>query len=89
MAQSEVLVFPDGTEVAAFFTKGRRLAVHRPLGSKKDYIVTHVPDHAIVLRTRLKGDGTSAAKALEWLFDRLKPEEIEMVVRRLVSVSEY
>lgn len=63
------------------FTKGRKFAVHRPIGSKKDYVVTHVESLKCVLRVRLKTEAMAAAKALEFLADRVS----DLCIRRIIE----
>lgn len=83
------ITFPDGTEVACVYTPAKVFAVHKPLDSKKDYVVTHVPTHTVVLRTRLTVDAKSAARAFEWLFDLLDMGLVEKVVVALRSKVDY
>lgn len=82
MPKTEV-TFPDGT-VAEGDAFGE-FFVHRPLGQlkKKDYVVTHVSTATCVLRARLKGDATGAARALAFLWARLEREDLRWIVERL------
>lgn len=80
----EYLAFPDGVwRPEAAFTPERKFAVHRPQGSKQDWIVTHVASFEAVLRFRLKGEATSAARALEILWVKLPAERLDWLIAAL------
>lgn len=80
----EFLTFPgDVWSPEAAFTPERTFAVHRPQGSKQEWIVTHVGSFEAVLRLRLKGEATSAARALEILWVKLPAERLEWLVAAL------
>lgn len=81
--EKEYFNLPDGSRVEA--TLVGDFAVHRPVGQtkQKNYVVTHRPSGRCVIRTRLKGDATSTARALAFLWDRIPHDRLEWLVDEL------
>ncbi len=79
--------FPDDAQRLGEFV------VHRPLTGGKGWVVSHEPSTHCMLRVKLKGDATKAARALAFLWENLCPETQEKVFvelrERLYSCDEY
>ena len=68
MSKNKTIVrLADGPEIPMELSKIGILGIHKPVGSAKGYVVTHVTTGKCLLLTRLKRDAVAAQKELEAL----------------------